>query len=396
MVLRRLRLLTGVKYISKLQPLLLLLFIICASVSFGNKPWYNLISDENCPEPLKGECFISRKKNHDNMLYKVGVFIAFSIFALTGCARHDTNKPVSVIFDSDIGPDYDDVGAITILHVLEQKGEARILATIASNKYEGIAAILNIFNTYFHRPEIPIGVPKGNAVSMRDSQHWTDTLLKKYPHAIKFNREVPGAVTLYRKVLAAQPDHSVTIVTVGFLTNIAGLLTSKGDSISPLTGEELIREKVKLLVSMAGKYPSGKEFNIYNDTKSSKEALEHWPTKVIFSGFEIGEKIKTGLPLVKDKNIQHDPAKDVFSLCIPMAAADSAGRMSWDETAVLVAVRGYKPYFDIHPGRIRIAADGSDTWDDKGKGEYYLVAREPASVVARTINRLMMQEPEKE
>ncbi|GHT68779.1 hypothetical protein FACS189452_08990 [Bacteroidia bacterium] len=33
------------------------------------------------------------------------------------------NTPVSVIFDTDIGPDYGDVGALTILHALADSGE---------------------------------------------------------------------------------------------------------------------------------------------------------------------------------------------------------------------------------------------------------------------------------
>ena len=141
--------------------------------------------------------------------------------------------PVRIIFDSDMGPDYDDVGAIAILHTLADKGEAKILATMASTKYEGVAGVLNVFNIYFNRPDIPIGVPKGDALDLRDFQHWTDTLLAKYPHKIKTNDEAADAVMLYRKILAAQPDNSVTIVNVGFLTNLSNLLNTAADGYSP-------------------------------------------------------------------------------------------------------------------------------------------------------------------
>lgn len=324
--------------------------------------------------------------------------ISFLIFCLsyvvTVHAQKRANKPVSIIFDSDIGPDYDDVGAITILHVLEDRGEAKILATIASNKYEGIAAVLDVFNTWFNRADIPIGVLKGEAVNIRDSQHWTDTLLAKYPHKIKNNNEMPDAITIYRKVLAAQPDNSVTIVTVGFLTNMANLLNSKADNFSPLSGKELIRKKVKLLVSMAGKFPGGKEFNLEKDAKASKEAFDNWPTTVIFSGFEIGAKVKTGLPLIQDNNIHNNPAKDAFSICIPMSKEDAEGRMSWDEITVLVAVKGHQPYYNLHAGRIKVSADGSNSWNENGKGQYYLVEKESPKKVQDIINHLMMQQPE--
>jgi hypothetical protein len=96
-------------------------------------------------------------------------------------------KAVPIIFDSDMGPDYDDVGAITLLHAFADSGDAKILATIASTKYDGVACVLNVFNTYFNKPNIPVGVPKGNALMLRDFQHWTDTLIAKYPHKIKSN-----------------------------------------------------------------------------------------------------------------------------------------------------------------------------------------------------------------
>ena len=62
-------------------------------------------------------------------------------------------KPFPVIFDSDMGPDYDDVGAIALLHAFADSGYIKILATVASTKYEGVAAVFNVLNTYFKRPD---------------------------------------------------------------------------------------------------------------------------------------------------------------------------------------------------------------------------------------------------
>ena len=111
----------------------------------------------------------------------------------------ETQPKLNVIFDSDMGPDYDDVGAITLLHNFADEGKANILATIASTKYENVAAVFSVFNTYFKRPNIPIGVPKGEALDLRDWQHWTDSIVANYPHAINSNKDVPDAVTLYQE-----------------------------------------------------------------------------------------------------------------------------------------------------------------------------------------------------
>ena len=57
-----------------------------------------------------------------------------------------------------MGPDYDDVGAITLLHAYADSGYINILATVASTKYEGVAVVMNVFNlkiTMLHSAALP-------------------------------------------------------------------------------------------------------------------------------------------------------------------------------------------------------------------------------------------------
>jgi hypothetical protein len=67
--------------------------------------------------------------------YFLAMFIGFSGV----CQDNGRTKPVALIFDTDIGPDYDDVGAITMLHALADSGQVDILATIASDKYARVS-----------------------------------------------------------------------------------------------------------------------------------------------------------------------------------------------------------------------------------------------------------------
>ena len=328
------------------------------------------------------------------MRCKIVLFICLLI-QVTLVSAQKNSKPIPIIFDSDMGPDYDDVGAIAVLHAFADSGYAKILATVASTKYEGVAAVFNVFNTYFNRPGILIGVPKGKALELKDFQHWTDTVLLKYPHKIKRNDEVPGATEVYRKVLASQPDKSVTIVTVGFLTNLAALLESAPDKYSPLNGKELVKKKVKQLVSMAGSFPAGSEFNVNRDAAASQFVFNNWETPILLSGVEIGRKIKTGLPLVRNDKINNSPVKDVFRISIPMDPQDSAGRMSWDETAVLIAIKGYKPWWSIEKGKIIVAEDGSNTWIKQPSLHSYLVEEQSPKIVEELINKLLMHQPVK-
>lgn len=327
-------------------------------------------------------------------LFSISVLLALTIGSAAGQSAQKT-AAIPVIFDTDMGPDYDDVGAITLLHAFADEGQAKILATIASTNYPKVTQVLSVLNTYFNRPGIPIGVPKGEAVSDKDTQHWSDTIVARYPHSIKSNNEVPDAVALYRQILAKQPDHSVTVITVGFLTNLANLLDSKPDQYSKLTGRELAVQKIKQVVSMAGKFPTGREFNVFKDTPASKTFFTSWPTPVLMSGFEIGQKIHSGLPLTKNKAIQHSPVKDVFTISLPKSKEDANGRMSWDQTAVLVGVKGYEPYYTVKSGRLSLNTDGSNGWDDAGKGHQYLVEKMPVSDVEALINKLMQHQPKK-
>jgi pyrimidine-specific ribonucleoside hydrolase len=169
-------------------------------------------------------------------------------------------------------------------------------------------------------------------------------------------------------------------------------LKSGKDKYSDLQGDSLVAEKVKLLVCMAGKFPEGYEFNVDKDIPSSQFVFNGWPTNIIFSGFEIGRKIKTGLPIIHNEVIRNSPVKDVFRISIPMAKEDSAGRMSWDETAVLVAIRGYMPFYHLHDGHITVAGDGKNGWSESGKTQSYLIESEKPENVQALINKLIMHQ----
>jgi len=315
---------------------------------------------------------------------------------LSGCGGgpgKNNDQPVKIIFDTDLGPDYDDVGALAFLHAMADSGKAEILTTLSSNKNELVAPSIDVINTYFNRPDIEIGAPKGSGANMGSSQHWADSIVSRYPHKIKSTSEASDAVSVYRKILNTQPDKSVTIITVGFLTNLCNLLKSPPDSYSNLTGNELVARKVKKLVSMAGWFPGGKEFNIYIDSVSSKFVYDNWPGEIIFTGFEIGRDIKTGLRLMKSPAI-NSPVKDVFRISIPLSEEDKNGRMSWDETAALIGVYGTDGFFDTATGKIIVNNDGSNTWQDDPKGKHrYVIQKMPVPEITRFIEDRMMHVP---
>jgi inosine-uridine nucleoside N-ribohydrolase len=321
------------------------------------------------------------------------LLLLITIWVLGGCASRNVEKapsPIKIILDTDIGPDFDDVGAVAVLHAMADSSKVEILGIMACNLDSLVVPTIDVLNTYFGRPAILVGGPKSKGVKIGSAQHWPDSILAKYPHKSRPTDEVPDAVSQYRKILSAQPDKSVTIISIGFLTNLNNLLHSQPDQVSKLNGSELVTLKVKNLVSMAGWFPAGKEYNVYMDSIASTYCFEHWPTPVVFTGFEIGEKVKTGLRLVGSP-ISNSPVKDAYRIAMAGAKDDVNGHMSWDQTAVLIAIYGTEPFFTYVKGTIKVKPDGSNTWDENpdGKQAYVRIMMPPDSLAGFIESRMM-------
>ena len=67
---------------------------------------------------------------------------------------------------------------------------------------------------------------------------------------------------MYRRILS-ESDGRVHIITLGFLQNIQGLMNSAPDQYSPLSGMELIAQKVDTLYICGGNSTGKPSFNFY-------------------------------------------------------------------------------------------------------------------------------------
>ena len=300
--------------------------------------------------------------------------------------------PVRVIFDTDIRGDVDDVGAVAVLHALAARGEATILAMGVSAKNPHCVPCLDALNTCFRRPDIPIGVLKGKGFLKRS--RYSQQLAAEFPHKLQSPDDVPDAALLYRKVLAAQPDRSVVFVSVGQLTNFRNLLQTRGDEHSTLAGPDLVRQKVKLWVCMGGTFPEGREANFRHDGPAAAHAVAHWPTPIVFSGSEIGVAVLTGGHLAELP--ETSPVRRAYQLYNGLKP-----HKSWDQTAVLYAVRGtrggLKEVWGLHRGgHCHVLPDGSNAWRPApDKPHAYLVRKMPPAKVAALIEELMLYQPAK-
>jgi len=309
---------------------------------------------------------------------------------LFGAATVWAAAPVKLIHDTDIESDVDDVGTVALLHALADRGEVELLAMGVSAKFEWCAPCLDALNTYYGRPDIPIGVVNGPGV--RANSRYAQKIAEEFPHDLKSADDAPDAALLYRRVLAAQPDRSVVIVTVGFLTNVANLLKTAPDEHSPLGGKELVAKKVKAWVCMGGKFPRGKEWNVHRDAAASKYAIENFPRPIVFSGYEIGSRVKTGAKLRETPKT--NPVRRAYELYNGLK-----NRESWDQTAALYAVRGLDgglaAFWDLKTtGTCHVEPDGTTEWRDApDKDHAHLIEKKPPEEVAAAVEALMVAPP---
>ena len=319
---------------------------------------------------------------------RLGLLLLVTLATATGHAYEP--RPVRLIFDTDMMGDVDDVGTVAVLHALADQGEVQILAMGLSGKNRWSPLCLDALNAYFRRPEIPIGVVKGPAFERRS--RYAETIANEFPHTLKSADDAPDAAGLYRQVLAGQPDKSIVMVSVGQVTNFRNLLKTGPDKHSGLGGVDLVKQKVKAWVCMGGKMPEGREANLIHDGPAAAYAVEHWPTPILFSGWEIGQQIMTGAGLRKAP--EGTPVRRAYELYNGLN-----DRQSWDQTAVLYAVRGLdgglSDYWDLGTeGYLHVNQDGSNEWRAlPDKDHAYLVRKMDPKKIAAVIEGLMLRRP---
>jgi inosine-uridine nucleoside N-ribohydrolase len=313
-------------------------------------------------------------------------------------------RPVGLIFDTDMGNDIDDALALGVIHALQDRRECELLAVTITKDNDYSAPFVDLVNSFYGRERIPVGVVKqgrtpedGRYTRMvcqaRDNGEY------RYPRRLAGNKDAPEAVGLIRRILALQPDRSVVLVVTGFSTNLARLLDSAPDDHSPMPGMDLVARKCRLLSIMAGMYTPNndhKEYNVVTDLPSARKVFAEWPTPIVASGFEIGLAIQfPAVAVERDfRYVIHHPLREAYGVFMEMPY----DRPTWDLTSVLYAVRPDRGYFGLsEPGTIRVDEQGLTRFSASAGGRHrYLTVDDHQIVRAReALVQLASQPPEK-
>lgn len=285
-----------------------------------------------------------------------------------------------VIFDTDIGPDCDDAGAMAVMFELAKKYDIKILgaANCTSNPY-GNGAIRAIAEHFGHE-DFAVGQHKGYEI-LKDGNKYNKPVTKKYMKYENSAIHAKSALEFYKKALSKAEENSVTVISVGPLTNLAEIIREEPG---------LFNEKVNSIVAMAGKFPDGREFNIECDPQAAKAVVDGFKNLIVFSGFEVGNKVMTGFT----REAEDNPVFDCYKHYLGKKELPYL-RESWDLTAVHYAFEGDGEFYSLSkPVKVTVDENGSvSTEKDKYSKRFYLIKKAKNEEIAEYLNSILENPP---
>ena len=280
---------------------------------------------------------------------------------------------VKLIVETDITLDVDDVGALAVAHALADRNESQLLGISFNEVHaDGVKAIASI-NEWYRRSETPIAQFNGTLQNPDESRYLSYlSRMSNNSNPVKTD----DVLSFYEKILSAQQDQSVTIVSLGFLNNLADLLR-----VHPI----LVKDKVRQLVAMGGRVNDNFNFVRHELVDESQFVIDEWPTPLVVTDF--GGNLHTGKTLSSTS-----PEYPVREAYFRWFNGSFKGRSSWDQIAVLVAVRGESGGFEFVgdlTGRLR----NGYTWHLDGIHRAYAQPTKSQDYYLNEIEGLMTVEP---
>lgn len=286
---------------------------------------------------------------------RIFVCMAAAALLFAACtAGPEFKYPVKMIIETDMGNDIDDALALALALRGVDESRVELLAVGCHKNCPTAAAYVDAVCTFYGHPEVPVAM---SVTPVQEFSNYVDytAIEKDFPKSHPASAAAdaatsgyPEPVALYRRILEAQPDHSVVFVSLGFGTTLAQLLDADRD---------LVARKTIGMSVMAGSYGEKKraEYNVVNDIPAMRKVFDEWPTKIWQNPFEIGTKTMYPGALIEE-NLGFDrpnPVVEGYKAYKTMPY----DRPSWDILSVL---------YPLRPDLFTVSGSGRVTVDDEG------------------------------
>ena len=283
------------------------------------------------------------------------------------CLRDNPN--LTVIFDTDMCCDVDDVGALYLLLAASKRYGFRIGGIAVNVNSEREAAAVGALLREAGM-DIPVGVYDGENPESGNRSAYVDFLAGRYGGV----SAKMTAAELYARVLDGAEDGAVAVVSVGFFNNL-----NAARRVDPA----LFDRKVGTVVAMAGRFDGEvgfAEFNIREFPEDSREFIAEFGGEIIFGGFEIGYRVMTDLTGL--------PADSLIAEAYRIYTNGTMRRESWDPLTVDFAIAGEcESYALSERGVARVLADLSVGFTTAEDGRHrYIILRRPYDEMGKHIS----------
>ena len=309
----------------------------------------------------------------------------------------------SIIFDTDF-MNVDDFEAIRLVATAVKSRVVNLAGIILSETWGNIhVQAFSKALDYEGLGNFDFGINKSNIV---DTPTWStadkgngnfySTINNGWSYG-KYNAvsEAEDAVTYYRKLLSSQKGKT-DILAIGSFATIYMLLQSNGDSISSLTGLELVRNKVGTIYTLGGFYPTGKEWNFSRSAltrEASAYVCENCPVPIVFTG--LGRDIHSGAEIAKTIGTNDLLYKSIIAHDTTLPKGSYYNIRSWDAFMTLIAIYGEpslagcslikgKNFVDTSTGTNTFVAD------ENGK-DSYIVQQRSNGELGYEIDRILIK-----
>lgn len=297
-------------------------------------------------------------------------------------------SPRKVIFDTDMGNDVDDCIALEMLYRYQDQGDITLLGIVSSKREQQSVQLIDLLGNYACHPDIPLGITR--TYPEENYRFWNGNFAYRILSGGKYAGmycdapPVPDGFRLMRRLLSENGGvKDITMIAVGFSTNLFRLIQSGPDDISPLSGMDLIRNNVEKLVMMAGNFHKEKpEYNVKSDVPAARAIFSDWPTPILFSDYEVGWKMRIPFRLVHEYFGDNHPVTMAFEEYLPTTSMPTE-RCLYGPSAVLFAIEPSEQYLSTSPsGKIELRDDAVTLFNADPSGNRYYAEQDENQKIA--------------
>ncbi|MDE5698406.1 MAG: hypothetical protein K2I96_13520 [Lachnospiraceae bacterium] len=304
--------------------------------------------------------------------------------------RPSRERVSSVIIDTDFASDADDVVAVRLAMCFQDLGMLDVRGIALSTTYSRSPLAVYALCTQDGYGNIPVAMDtSGNGVQVHTN--YVDVMYDLPKNRTDYEQPVP----MYRRILSAS-DTRVNIITLGFLQNIQGLMNSTPDQYSPLTGMELIAQKVDTIYIVGGNSTGKPSFNFYwtgeKVISAAKDVARNFPARVVFLQSDLSDDTFCGqLYSTRDSR-----QRDIVTKAL-RANDQAGGVVAWDVFSVWCAVQDMNggtesAFLTLEQGNQYVSDTGATEWTASDTGRHYKMYKHvEGAYYSEIMNNMLLQ-----